>query len=174
MWQLQHLTFFQETTLRGYRIPRDNDSGIMANLYSCHRDPKYFPEPDNFNPSRFINEDGNIFNTEAVIPFGLGKRLSVERLSTVYSKITHVNNLAVLVLIHFILLSCSWRNKIILQRLDFNNNLIIISFLSSHRDTNVSGKAIRKIGALPLAHSSAATLHVWVSWGSTEPYVSSW
>ena len=64
----------------------------MANLYSCHRDPKYFPEPDKFNPSRFINEDGNIFNTEAVIPFGLGERLSVERLSTVYSKITHVYN----------------------------------------------------------------------------------
>ena len=61
----------QDTTLRGYNIPRD-DVGIMANLYSTHMNPKDFPEPDQFRPSRFIDQYMKLVKTERVIPFSFG------------------------------------------------------------------------------------------------------
>ena len=44
---------------------------LQANLYAVHYDPKLFPEPDKFKPERFI-KDGKIFNTENLMPFGIG------------------------------------------------------------------------------------------------------
>ena len=37
-------------------------------------DPKYFPNPHEFNPKRFLNEEGNFVPNEHLIPFGVGKR----------------------------------------------------------------------------------------------------
>ena len=35
-------------------------------------DPKTFPEPSKFRPSRFLDDDGKLVKTDLVIPFGLG------------------------------------------------------------------------------------------------------
>ena len=35
-------------------------------------DPKIFPEPEKFNPLRFIAKDGKLINVDRVIPFGIG------------------------------------------------------------------------------------------------------
>ena len=61
----------QDTTLRGYDIPRDNTI-ILANMYSCHMNPIDFPEPEIYRPSRFIDDNGKLVNTEKIIPFGMG------------------------------------------------------------------------------------------------------
>ena len=45
---------------------------ITANLYSSHIDPNDFPEPEKYKPSRFIDEDGKMINSDRVIPFGMG------------------------------------------------------------------------------------------------------
>ena len=58
--------------LRGYNIPRENTM-IIANLYSCHMNPKDFPEPNQYKTSRFIDADGKLVNAEKVIPFGMGE-----------------------------------------------------------------------------------------------------
>ncbi len=38
-------------------------------------DDKLFPDPDRFNPHRFLDPDGKtLMNLEAVVPFSMGKR----------------------------------------------------------------------------------------------------
>ncbi len=62
----------KDLTFRGYNIPRDNCI-VLANLYAVNYDPKTFPNPELFNPDRFINDDGKLIKNDTVIPFGMGK-----------------------------------------------------------------------------------------------------
>ncbi|XP_066270863.1 cytochrome P450 2U1-like [Branchiostoma lanceolatum] len=63
----------RDTTLNGYNIPQE--SWIWVNLWSVHMDPKLFPEPNQFQPERFLDQDGNLVKHEALIPFGIGHRV---------------------------------------------------------------------------------------------------
>ncbi|XP_066289124.1 cytochrome P450 2D4-like [Branchiostoma lanceolatum] len=63
----------RDTTLYGYNIPKD--ARILVNLLSVHMDPQLFPEPDKFQPERFLDPDGNFVQHEALIPFGIGYRV---------------------------------------------------------------------------------------------------
>ncbi|XP_072035943.1 cytochrome P450 2U1-like [Amphiura filiformis] len=62
-----------ETSLSGYHIPKG--AAIISNAYAVMRDPIAFPEPDQFRPERFIDENGEYFEKSRVIPFGLGRRM---------------------------------------------------------------------------------------------------
>ncbi|XP_011873886.1 PREDICTED: cytochrome P450 9e2-like [Vollenhovia emeryi] len=42
--------------------------------YSLHRDPKYYPQPDKFDPERFLN--GKVDNS-VYMPFGIGPRICI-------------------------------------------------------------------------------------------------
>jgi len=42
--------------------------------YSLHHDPKYFPDPEKFNPDRFLN--GSV-NNSILMPFGIGPRICI-------------------------------------------------------------------------------------------------
>ncbi|KAH3708073.1 cytochrome P450 2U1-like [Dreissena polymorpha] len=64
----------KETTLLGFTIPKK--SVIRANLYSAHRDPKYWEEPHVFNPDRFL-KDEKLIRNPAYMPFGIGPRKCV-------------------------------------------------------------------------------------------------
>ena len=55
-----------------YIIPKG--ATIMSSLVHVMYDPEHFPNPHNFNPDRFIDENGKFKNNERVIPFGIGKR----------------------------------------------------------------------------------------------------
>ena len=46
---------------------------FQINLWSVHMDPQLFPEPNTFQPERFLDQDGNFVKHEAVIPFGIGE-----------------------------------------------------------------------------------------------------
>ncbi len=57
----------------GHYIPKD--TMIILWFGEAMRDPKHFPEPDKFDPSRFIdNTTGSFVPHPALIRFGLGKR----------------------------------------------------------------------------------------------------
>ena len=42
-------------------------------------DPNYFKNPEQFQPERFLNENGKFVNEDRVIPFGIGKRFCLGR-----------------------------------------------------------------------------------------------
>lgn len=63
-----------ETTLfQGYTIPKG--TLIVPNLWSVHRDPSVWENPDEFNPYRFLDENRQTLKKEAFIPFGIGRRV---------------------------------------------------------------------------------------------------
>ncbi|XP_069599974.1 cytochrome P450 2U1 [Ranitomeya imitator] len=63
----------ESTVFQGYTIPKG--SVVLANLWAVHRDPKVWEKPNDFNPSRFLDEHGQILKKEAFIPFGIGRRV---------------------------------------------------------------------------------------------------
>uniref|UniRef100_A0A8C5P9M9 Cytochrome P450 2U1 n=1 Tax=Leptobrachium leishanense TaxID=445787 RepID=A0A8C5P9M9_9ANUR len=67
-----HMTS-ESTVFQGYTIPKD--TVVLANLWALHRDPEIWEKPNDFNPSRFIDEHGQILKQEAFIPFGIGRRV---------------------------------------------------------------------------------------------------
>ncbi|KAH3894234.1 cytochrome P450 2U1-like [Dreissena polymorpha] len=63
------------TILNGYSIPEGTI--VIANLFTAHMDPKYWAEPSNFDPSRFISANGEVIRKELTVPFGVGPRLCI-------------------------------------------------------------------------------------------------
>lgn len=63
----------ETTEFRGYTIPKG--TVIVPNLYSVHRDPSVWDDPNTFNPARFLDEEGRLLRKEFFIPFGIGRRV---------------------------------------------------------------------------------------------------
>lgn len=65
----------KDTTLNGYFIPKDTT--VFPNLWAVLMDPTFFPEPEKFNPERFLTDDGKELkkNMDGFIPFSIGKRM---------------------------------------------------------------------------------------------------
>ena len=59
------------TKLRGYQIPKN--TVLMYNIYAIHMDPKYWDDPTQFQPERFLDKHGQYHRPEAFIPFGIGR-----------------------------------------------------------------------------------------------------
>ncbi|KAL8573334.1 hypothetical protein ACOMHN_032796 [Nucella lapillus] len=62
-----------DVRLENYVIPRG--TFVLVYLDTALRDPKVWsPDPDNFRPERFLDEEGRLVRREELIPFGAGKR----------------------------------------------------------------------------------------------------
>ncbi|XP_033743127.1 cytochrome P450 2H1-like [Pecten maximus] len=58
---------------RGYRIPKG--CTILPNLDSILNDPENFPNPETFDPTRFLDDQGKFCGAEKVVAFSLGRRV---------------------------------------------------------------------------------------------------
>ncbi len=58
--------------IAGYTIPVG--ATVIAPQYAVHRDPRFFPDPDRFDPSRFTNEGKAARPRYAYFPFAGGSR----------------------------------------------------------------------------------------------------
>jgi len=61
--------------LDGYRIPAR--STIIFPVYLIHRDPRWWSQPDVFDPTRFLGERAAQSHRGAYLPFGAGRRSCV-------------------------------------------------------------------------------------------------
>ncbi|XP_035662563.1 cytochrome P450 2U1-like [Branchiostoma floridae] len=60
------------TVLHDFDIPAN--TFVIPNLWSAMMDPTVAPDPETFNPDRFLDEDGTLVRPEWFIPFSLGRR----------------------------------------------------------------------------------------------------
>lgn len=47
---------------------------VWIPLFSIHRDPEYYADPDRFDPERFNDENKRLINPYTYLPFGIGPR----------------------------------------------------------------------------------------------------
>ncbi|KAG8245286.1 hypothetical protein J6590_005600 [Homalodisca vitripennis] len=65
----------KDTTFGGYFIPKG--SSISMNLHSIGYDPKYWKDPETFNPERFLDSQGQYTRPSNMPTFGLDQRVCV-------------------------------------------------------------------------------------------------
>ncbi|XP_026672903.1 uncharacterized protein LOC108629176 [Ceratina calcarata] len=57
-------------------VVREGDF-LWIPIYGIQRDPRYYPEPEKFNPDRFCDDSKQILNSGAYLSFGIGPRLCI-------------------------------------------------------------------------------------------------
>lgn len=69
----------KEYTIPGTEITIEKDTTVLIPVMALHRDPKYYPNPDEFNPERFNAENqlGKTFVNRPYLPFGEGPRMCI-------------------------------------------------------------------------------------------------
>ncbi|CAO2626560.1 Cytochrome P450 2B10 [Lemmus lemmus] len=63
----------KDTLFRGYLLPKNTE--VYAILSAALHDPRYFEQPDAFNPDHFLDASGAPKKIEAFMPFSTGKRI---------------------------------------------------------------------------------------------------
>ena len=74
-WALNARQANQDTQIDKYLFPKDKV--VFISPYANHRNPKYFNEPERFDPERFSAENEKTIPKHAYIPFGSGPRVCI-------------------------------------------------------------------------------------------------
>ncbi|MBK5233144.1 MAG: cytochrome P450 [Thermoleophilia bacterium] len=64
-----------DDVIGGYDVPAG--SGVMVLITMIHRDPAIWPNPEGYDPSRFLPENVKSRPRHAYLPFGAGRRMCV-------------------------------------------------------------------------------------------------
>jgi cytochrome P450 len=65
----------RQTSVGGTAIPKGHI--ILISMYTTHRDARFFPEPDEFRPERWLDGLEKRLPRGAFIPFGMGSRMCI-------------------------------------------------------------------------------------------------
>ncbi|CAG7719784.1 unnamed protein product [Allacma fusca] len=82
---------YKDTAYDKYIIPAD--TLVVVNLYSALMDDDFWGDPQNFRPSRFLDDKNNIINAERIINFAAGKRNCIGEIiaeSTIFAFVTQL------------------------------------------------------------------------------------
>lgn len=73
-------------------IRLEKDDVIWLPVYAIHKDPKYYPDPERFDPERFNDNNKKSMNGYCFIPFGSGPRICIgARFALLQAKVMLVN-----------------------------------------------------------------------------------
>ncbi|KAF7348401.1 hypothetical protein MSAN_01794100 [Mycena sanguinolenta] len=75
----------------GYYIPKGTT--VLPNIWAMAHDESMYPNPDRFDPERFLNADGQLNADDQILGFGFGRRVCVGRYAadaTVWATIVSV------------------------------------------------------------------------------------
>jgi cytochrome P450 len=67
----------EDDLIDGYHIPAGTN--VVALTYMIHRHPEFWPEPERFDPQRFLPECQNERHKQAWMPFSAGQRMCIGR-----------------------------------------------------------------------------------------------
>lgn len=62
----------RDVELGGYRVPKGRT--VLMNIWAVHHDPRFYPEPEQFQPERWTAEFTKALHKFAYLPFGMGAR----------------------------------------------------------------------------------------------------
>ena len=80
----------EDIEIAGYKVPKGVSATIFT--YMIHRDEKYYPDPEKFDPDRFLPENSADRHPYAYIPFSAGKRNCIgQRFALMEEKIILAN-----------------------------------------------------------------------------------
>lgn len=92
--------------INGFKVPKGVDAVIIP--YALHRDPRYFPEPEEFRPERFLPENSKRRHPYAYIPFSAGPRNCIgQRFAMMEEKVVLAT-----ILRHFDVEACQSREEL--------------------------------------------------------------
>jgi len=73
----------------GTSIVVQKGDAVVVPVYSFHHDPEFFPEPEVFNPERFMPENRASIRPGTFMPFGIGPRMCIAtRFAAMATKLT--------------------------------------------------------------------------------------
>jgi cytochrome P450 len=75
VWSLNSRQANEDTVIGDFLFPKDKV--IFISPYSNHHNPKYFPEPEKFDPERFSPDNEKSIPKHVYIPFGSGSRVCI-------------------------------------------------------------------------------------------------
>ncbi|XP_051940450.1 cytochrome P450 2U1 isoform X2 [Hippocampus zosterae] len=74
LWILLYMAMHTHVQdFRGFTIPQG--TVLLPNLWSVHRDPAVWDQPESFRPQRFLDDEGQLAKKECFMPFGIGRRV---------------------------------------------------------------------------------------------------
>jgi cytochrome P450 len=73
-WAIPRLAI-EDDVIDGHRIPRG--STVLIPIYSIHHAPRWWPEPERFDPTPFMPENARRHPRSAYLPFGGGRRVCI-------------------------------------------------------------------------------------------------
>jgi cytochrome P450 len=65
----------QDDVIDGHRIPRG--ATVLIPINSLHHDARFWPQPEVFDPTRFLPENARSHHRCAYLPFGAGRRICI-------------------------------------------------------------------------------------------------
>ncbi|CAG2062792.1 unnamed protein product, partial [Timema podura] len=76
------IVFLNRECTSDYPVPDSNlvlkrGTTVMIPVYSLHHDPKFFPDPDRFDPERFTEQNKRTRPHYCYLPFGEGPRICI-------------------------------------------------------------------------------------------------
>ncbi|GLH02317.1 Cytochrome P450 4C1 [Gryllus bimaculatus] len=87
-------TLVEDVQIEEYNFPAGCE--VSIHIYHAHRNPKYFPNPDEFNPDNFLPEKVQGRHPYAYVPFSAGSRNCIGKafqfLRTLYGSVCHLVN----------------------------------------------------------------------------------
>lgn len=63
----------------------EKDIGFFVPSYAIHHDPKYYPDPEKFDPERFNDENKQNIVPGTYLPFGIGPRNCIGRTKILFT-----------------------------------------------------------------------------------------
>jgi cytochrome P450 len=64
-------------TIPGTNVTVEEGMSVVIPVVGIHKDPKYYPDPERFDPSRFSDEVKRKRHHFAYLPFGEGPRICI-------------------------------------------------------------------------------------------------